>query len=198
MKRFAAAAERNSEPIAQALRPILSHGARVLEVASGTGQHAAYLTKRFEKITFQPSDLDVGNFPSIEAYKNDSLPGTMASPIHLDVLAEKMWDLPECDVLVNINMIHITKRKAMPALMQKAQPLLVKGGYLYLYGPFWQCGVEKEASNIGFDEHLKSLDPDFGIWHLEDVKAAAKENGFIFERVLKMPAHNLSVFFKKN
>jgi hypothetical protein len=94
-------------------------------------------------------------------------------------------------------MIHITRREALVGLMGHASQVLPKGSYLFLYGPFWQEGEPRVPSNIAFDEHLKTIDPDFGIWHLDDVRQAANERGLSFDRSLKMPANNLSLFFQK-
>ena len=196
-KRVAPAAERNKQPILEALIPVLSSSESVLEIASGTGQHAHHICSKYQNLVYQPSDYNKEEFPSIEAYREDIPSSKILTPLQCDVLDQNDWPLEGFDLVININMIHIAPRKALKGLMAHSGRALKDGGWLYVYGPFWQDDAPRLKGNLDFDLRLKQLDPDYGIWHLNDVIEAARSENLAFQNSLAMPANNLSLFFRK-
>mmetsp|Transcript_4662 Transcript_4662/g.8133 ORF Transcript_4662/g.8133 Transcript_4662/m.8133 type:complete len:216 (-) Transcript_4662:11-658(-) len=209
---YSAAAYRNSEPIGQVLREYIPHNAVVLEVASGTGQHSGYFSKVLQpKLKLWiPSDCDSLTQESRLAWVHHarSEGGRISDPLEIDA-SEQLWKSIESDeyrpkelfeleisCIVNINMIHISPWKCTEGLLAAASRILVPNGMLYLYGPFRQHGVDTVPSNEAFDVSLKSRNPEWGLRYLEDVIDLAKNSGFELEKVISMPANNLSVIFK--
>lgn len=186
MREDSPAAERNREPIAEALAPLLPARGTVLEVASGTGQHAEHLARRFPQLLWQPSERDPVGRAVIAARlpQPNRLP-----PLALDVLVDA---LPPADAVLCINMIHIAPWAAAEALFAKAG-----GGLLVLYGPFLRAGVETAPSNLAFDEALRARDPLWGLRRLEDVAALAGRHGYAPPGVTEMPANNLLLSFRR-
>ena len=203
-KRHAPATERNRGPILEVLGPLLgaaaasspasSAGTRVLEIASGSGQHAAWFASRAPQCVWQPSDPDEAARASIAAWTRD-LPNVLA-PLALDV-TRRPWPTTAADVIVCINMIHIAPWEACVALMDGAAEVLGPKGVLYMYGPYRRAGVETAPSNEAFDARLRAEDPRWGLRALEDVAAVAAERGLRLARVVEMPANNLSVIYER-
>jgi SAM-dependent methyltransferase len=195
MKRHAPATERNREPLAAVLREVLPASGMVLEIASGTGEHAAYFARLFPDLTWQPSDYEPGALNSIEAWVGDSDAPNLRAPVVLD--AAGTWPVEAADAILCVNMVHISPWAATVGLMRGAARVLPPGGPLILYGPYRRAGVETAPSNEAFDESLKARDAAWGLRALEDVTAEAEANGLSLDRVVEMPANNLTVVYRR-
>jgi SAM-dependent methyltransferase len=189
------APERNKEPILRVLRPALPARGRVLEIASGTGQHVAHFAAATPQLTWLPSDPERRHRESIQARIEASGLANIASPLDLDVRV-RPWPIGHAEAMVCINMIHIAPWQATLALLDEGAKLLPAGGLLYLYGPFRRQGRHTAPSNEAFDADLKRQDPAWGVRNLEDVAAEAATRGFSLQDVVPMPANNLSVLFR--
>jgi len=178
------------------LRDVLPERGLVLEVASGTGEHAAYFARRFSGIEWQPSDADPEALRSIEAWVADSGLANLLAPVVLDAAAET-WPLDRADAVLCVNMVHISPWTATLGLLRGAGLLLAAGAPLILYGPYRRTGVVTAPSNEDFDRLLKSRNHDWGLRLLDDVTAEAEANGLAFDRLWEMPANNLTVVFRQ-
>lgn len=193
---FAAATQRNREPILSVLKHYLPKKGLVLEIASGTGEHGSYFAPRFPNLTWQPSDANEDMHPSITAWADAEAP-MMKSPLTLDARNET-WPIDQADAIVCINMIHISPWESCLGLMAGAGRILDDGGVLYLYGPYKIKNEHYAESNAAFDQGLQTQNPDWGVRNLEDVIEAASNQGLQFQKTVEMPANNLSVIFAKN
>ena len=196
MKRHAPATARNREPLADVLREVLPASGTVLEIASGTGEHAAYFAGLFPHLKWQPSDSDPDAIASIEAWQADSGAGNLLAPVLLD--AAGTWPLDAADAILCVNMVHISPWSATLGLLSGAGRVLPAGAPLILYGPYRRAGVATAPSNEAFDESLRSRNPDWGLRALEDVVGEAEANGLRFERVVEMPANNVTAVLRKH
>ena len=196
MKRHAPATERNREPILAVLREELPAQGLLLEVASGTGEHAAYFAPHFPGLAWQPSDGEADSLASILAWQRESGAENLRPPVLLDA-ASATWPIDRADAILCVNMVHISPWTATEGLMRGAGRLLPAGGPLVLYGPYRRAGVPTAPSNEAFDQSLKARNPDWGLRLLEDVAAEAAANGLALERVVEMPANNLVLVFRK-
>jgi SAM-dependent methyltransferase len=195
MKRHAPATARNRDPILSVLREVLPPRARVLEVASGSGEHAIWFTRHLPEVTWQPSDVDPAARASIEAHRaEENLPNLLA-PVALDVTAPDWEKERVADAVVCINMIHISPWQATEGLFRGASSLLAPGGKVYLYGAYRFGGQFTAPSNAEFDASLRARDPRWGVRDLDDVTALADRRGFARDRVVPMPANNHSIVF---
>jgi SAM-dependent methyltransferase len=195
-RRSAPHVARNAGPIADVLRGILPARGLVLEVASGTGEHALHFAREFPSLRWQPSDPDPAAVRSIEAWRAEAGLFNLLPAVALDARAQD-WPVEATDALLCINMIHISPWAATLGLLRGAGRLLATGAPLYLYGPYRQAGVETAPSNEAFDESLKARDPEWGLRDLEAVVAGGGAHGFALETVVPMPANNLSVVLRK-
>ena len=196
MKRFAPATERNREPIAAVLREVLPERGTLLEIAAGTGEHAAYLAPLFPGLRWQPSDPDPDSLTSIEAWAADSEAANLLPPVYLDA-ASDTWPIDRADAILCINMVHISPWAATRGLMRGAGRLLPAGAPLILYGPYRRADVATAPSNEAFDQSLKTRNPEWGLRDLELVQDEGAANGLGFERLYEMPANNLILVFRK-
>lgn len=196
MKVTSPSTARNREPIAAVLREVLPVQGTVLEVASGAGEHAVYFAGLFPQLVWQPSDFLPEALSSIEAYVADAGLANLREPVTLDA-AGASWPVDAADAMVCINMVHISPWAACLGLMRGAGRLLPFGGPLVLYGPYRRTGQKTAPSNAQFDKSLKDRNPEWGLRALEDVAAAASDEGLALERVVEMPANNLSLVFRK-
>jgi SAM-dependent methyltransferase len=194
VKRHAPAADRNREPILAALQRILPDAASVLEIGSGTGQHAAFFTSRAEWI-WQPTDADPAAVASIAAYGFESQKAGFLPPIELDVRRDP-WPAGPFDAVFSANVIHIAPWPVCLAIIDGASGVLVNGGALVLYGPFRVSGEFTAESNAAFDARLRSEDPAWGVRDVSDITAAAREKGFGEPEVIPMPANNHVLAFR--
>jgi len=189
-------AERNREPILAVLRDALPASGRVLEIASGTGQHAMCFAAALPGLDWQPSDADADARASIVAWiAHDGLPNVRA-PLALDV-HQFDWGVDSLDAVVCINMIHISPWSATQALFAGASRRLVDGGVLYLYGPYKRGGAHTSPSNDAFDQQLRSRDPAWGVREMETVVALGASHGLVCDEPIAMPANNFSLVFRK-
>jgi SAM-dependent methyltransferase len=195
-RRVAPHVARNAEVIIDVLRAILPDAGRVLEIASGSGEHALHFARAFPDLIFQPSDPDPVALASIEAWRETEGPANLLPPILLDASAVR-WPDVAADAILCINMVHISPWAATEGLMAGAGRLLAPGSPLYLYGAYRQRGVETAPSNEAFDASLRSRNPAWGLRNLEDVVAIAGRHGLQLESIVPMPANNLSVIFRR-
>lgn len=192
-------AARNREPIAAVLTQLLPQGAKVMEIASGTGEHAAWLAKARPDLDWRPSELDPASRASILAHAKAEGLANVAAPVVIDA-REPVWGVEAeapFDAVVSINMIHIAPWEAALGLVAGAGRLLRPGGALFLYGPFSRSGHHTADSNKAFDASLKARNPAWGVRDLDDVARAAEAQGLELEEVFEMPANNLSVVFRR-
>jgi SAM-dependent methyltransferase len=190
------AVARNREPILAVLRGILPNQGTVLEVASGTGEHATFFAEHLPYLIWQPTDPDPVALASIAAHRAAANLSNLRAPLLLDATASA-WPLDKADAVVAINMIHISPWTAARGLMSGAARLLPAGGALYLYGPFKENGVHTAPSNAAFDASLRARDPQWGVRDAGDVMKRAAEHGFDFVKRVPMPANNLSLVFRR-
>lgn len=195
-RRIAPAAERNREPILEVLRRVLPAAGTILEIASGTGQHARHFAAANPAWTWQPSDPDPSARRSIAAWKVEAGLPNLRDPLELDV-RQADWGFDHADAVVCINMIHIAPWQAAEALFAGAARLLPAGGVLYLYGPYRRDGQHTSPSNAIFDEQLRGSDASWGVRDIEAVIALGDSVGLRFEEAVPMPANNFSVVFRK-
>jgi len=193
---YAAATDRNRDPILAVLRRVLPVGARVLEVGSGTGQHASYFATALPSTLWQPSDRDGESLDSIAAWTASGGCTNVVPPLRLDVVVVP-WPVATFDAIFSANMMHIAPWQACVGLMRGAQAHLVRGGVLVLYGPFKIGGQHTAPSNAAFDEDLRRRDPAWGVRDLESVLAEAHTNGLTLEERVEMPANNQMLVFRK-
>ncbi len=187
---------RNREPILAVLRRVLPARGLVLEIASGSGEHAAYFAKELPALTWQPSDPDQEALASVTAHRDDANLPNLLAPLHLDVMASE-WPIARADAVMCNNMIHIAPWTAAEGLMAGAARVLPAGGVLFLYGPYTVDGRHTAPSNQAFDDDLRRRDPAWGIRDLSEVAALAQRNGFAAPEMVQMPANNLSVIFRR-
>jgi hypothetical protein len=192
----APAVARNREPILAVLRRVLPARGTVLEIASGTGEHAAHFAAALPGLNWQPSDGDADALRSIEAHRAAARAPNLLPAIALDVCRQP-WPVPRADAVVCINMIHIAPWKAAQGLMAGAAGLLAPGAVLFLYGPFMEDGRHTAPSNAAFDAGLRRQNPDWGVRDLGAVCELADRHGFEFAERVGMPANNLSVVFRR-
>jgi cyclopropane fatty-acyl-phospholipid synthase-like methyltransferase len=193
---YAAAALRNREPILALLRGCLPATGTVLEIASGTGEHVVHFARHLPDLTFQPTDPDENARRSIGGWIAESGLGNVRPPMAFDAAATP-WPIASVDAIICINMIHISPWQATLGLLAGAAAALPAGGPLYLYGPYRRRGIATAPSNEAFDDSLRSRDPAWGLRLLEEVVAQANDRGLALDRVVEMPANNLSVVFRK-
>ncbi len=189
------AAERNREPILQVLQRVLpGAGGTALEIAAGSGQHAAHFARALPNWQWLPSDGDARVLPSIAAWC-DGLSNVLP-PLHVDVAAPQ-WDgvPPALDALYCANMVHISPWACCEGLMRGAARHLKAGAPLVLYGPFIQDSVPTAPSNLAFDADLRARDPAWGLRRLADVADLAREAGLRFQESVALPANNLLLVF---
>lgn len=193
MKLVHPAPERNKEPIAAVLEECLPKEGQVLEVASGSGQHAVFFARRFPGLTWQPSDPDPAARASIAAHLEEANLPNLKPPIEIDATSPS-WAV-KADAIVCINMVHISPWAATIGLFTRAAEILVPGRVLFLYGPYTIEGAYNADSNRAFDASLRARNPDWGLRDLRDVEQIA--DGFVLERTVDMPANNYSVVFRR-
>ena len=188
-----AATVRNRDPILDVLRRVLPADGLVLEIASGSGEHAAYFGRALPHLVWQPSDPDPRALDSIAAWCA-GVPAVRA-PLALDA-AGAPWPI-EPAAVVCINMIHIAPWAACDGLLRGAGRSLPRGGVLYLYGPYRIGGRHTAPSNASFDAMLREQDPAWGVRDLEAVETLAASHGLALRETVSMPANNLSVVFER-
>ncbi|MEN0074846.1 MAG: DUF938 domain-containing protein [Paracraurococcus sp.] len=195
-RRHAPATQRNRDPILAVLRRALPAAGLVLEVSSGSGEHAVHFAAALSGLTWQPSDPDPAARASIAAWAAEARLPNLRPPLALDAAAEP-WPIDRADAVVCINMIHIAPWAAGLGLLRGAARLLPPGGPLILYGPYRQGGRHTAPSNAAFDAGLRAQDPAWGVRDLEAVAEAAAAAGFGAPEITAMPANNLALTFRR-
>ncbi|MCA3423569.1 MAG: DUF938 domain-containing protein [Roseomonas sp.] len=195
-RRFAPAVARNKAPITEVLARHLPPTGLVLEIASGSGEHALQFAAHFPALSFQPSDPDAAALASIAAWREEARLPNLLPPWMLDVMADA-WPIQTADAVLCINMIHIAPWEATLALISGAARILRSNGILFLYGPFKRGGEHTAPSNAAFDDSLRAQDERWGVRDLEEVTRAARAAGFAAPAVEAMPANNLSLIFRR-
>ena len=188
---------RNREPILDVLRRALPARGLVLEVASGSGEHAAFFANGLPSVSWQPSDMDAKALASVAAFQANSGAPNLLAPLRLDVTAAQ-WPIERADAIVNCNMIHISPWAACEGLIAGAERILPVGGILYLYGPYRIDGRHTAPSNEEFDAYLRGRNAAWGIRDLGEVTALATRHGLTLVETVQMPANNLSVIFRRS
>jgi hypothetical protein len=178
------------------LRRILPPHGTVLEIASGTGEHAVHFAAGLPQLMWQPADLDPAALRSIAAYRNSARLPNLLPPLELDA-ASLHWPLERADAIISINMIHIAPWRAAEGLMAGAGRLLAAGNVLYLYGPFKENDRHTAPSNAAFDESLRRRDPEWGVRDVGEVSELARWHGLVLVERVAMPANNLSLVFRR-
>lgn len=191
------AAERNKAPILAALQRVLPERGAALEIAAGTGQHAAHFAAHLPGWTWQPTDPDAAALSSIAAWRAQAdAPGLLA-PRQLDVLAEPWPVAGPVDAVYCANMIHIAPWACCGALMRGAARLLSPCGQLITYGPYFVEGEDAAPGNVAFDADLRQRHPAWGVRRLGDVVDAARDAGLTLHERVAMPANNLVLVFRR-
>ncbi|MEH1944916.1 MAG: DUF938 domain-containing protein [Nostoc sp.] len=207
-RQYAPATERNREAILEILLQVLPESGTILEIASGTGEHAVFFASRLKEYLWLPTEANLQLRASIVAWTEHNVCDNVYPPLELDV-RESVWPVEKGAVpqslntkpiaaIVNINMIHISPWSACLGLMAGAGRILPAGGILYLYGPFKQAGEHTAASNAAFDEYLRAQNREWGVRNLDDVVAVASAQNLILKQTSQMPANNLSVVFQRS
>jgi SAM-dependent methyltransferase len=198
-RQYAPAAARNRDPIWEVLRRHLPETGFVLEVASGSGEHAVHFAERSgPAIVFQPSDSDPAALASIDAWRIASGLANVRPALALDATAAT-WPIAAADVVLCFNMIHIAPWEAAVGLVRGAARVLPRGGLLFLYGPFKREGRHTAPSNEAFDrDFLKARNAAWGVRDLEAVAGLAAEHGFAEPSIEPMPANNFCVHFRRH
>lgn len=192
----APAAARNREAILAVLRETLPETGLVLEIASGSGEHALHFAQALPALSFQPSDPSPEALASIAAWAVEAGAANIRPPLLIDAAAPA-WPIEAADALLCINMVHIAPWAAAEGLFRHAGALLPAGAPLYLYGPYRRPGRELEPSNAAFDASLRARNPAWGLRELDEVAALARMAGFAAPQIVEMPANNLSLIFRK-
>jgi hypothetical protein len=190
------AVARNRDFILAVLRRALPGRGTVLEIASGSGEHAVHFAAGLPQLTWQPTDPDPEARDSIAAYRAAAQLPNLLPPLALDATSPT-WPVTQADAMLGINMIHIAPWAAAEGLMTGAERLLPTGGVLFLYGPFREHGQHTAPSNAAFDESLRARNREWGVRDLDEVAALARRHGLALEERIAMPANNLSVVFRR-
>ncbi|MGE0595029.1 MAG: DUF938 domain-containing protein [Hyphomonadaceae bacterium] len=198
-RQFAPSTARNREPILGVLQRVLPRGARILEIASGAGEHAVYFAAASPGWTWTPSDPDAGARASIAAWIAAAALDNVEQPRDIDAQSSA-WGVEDeapYDAIVSINMVHISPWRSALGLMAGAWRLLGAGGKLILYGPFKREGRHTAPSNEAFEGWLKQRSPDYGVRDLADIEAAAAAEALVLAEIVDMPANNFMLVFER-
>ena len=196
MRRQAPAAARNRDPILEVLRRHLPAKGTVLEIASGSGEHAVHFAEALPGLVFQPSDPDPVARASIDDWASTSGRDNLRPALVLDATSQP-WPIDRADAVVCLNMIHIAPWDAAIGLIAGAARLLPRDGVLYLYGPYRRTDRPTAPSNEAFDRDLRRRNAAWGVRDLEAVTSLAEAHGFTSPEVVEMPANNLSLVFRR-
>jgi SAM-dependent methyltransferase len=188
---------RNRDPILDVLKRVLPPRGLVLEIASGSGEHAAFFAAQLPALSWRPTDPDSQALASIAAHRAASDAANLLPPLQLDVTA-RVWPVERADAVMCCNMIHIAPWSACEGLIAGAQRILPAGGILYLYGPYKIDGRHTAPSNQDFDGYLRAQDAAWGIRDLADVTALAKRHDLALVETVSMPANNFSFIFRRS
>lgn len=197
-KPFSPACERNREPILAVLRRWLPASGRLLEIASGTGQHGRHFAAALPGWTWQPSDAAAEALASIAAWRDEARLPNLLAPVALDVCAAEWPVAAPFDAVYCANLIHIAPWQACRALLRGAAARLAATGQVIVYGPFVVEGVATAPSNLAFDADLRARDPAWGLRRLGEVCGEAGRAGLVLAEQAPMPANNLMLRFVRD
>ena len=197
MKRHAPATARNSQPLAEVLARELPASGTVLEIASGSGEHAVFMARRFPALDWQPSDRDAEALASVDVWAAEARLANLRPAIALDAAAPD-WPNVSADALLCVNMVHISPWDAAVGLFAGAGRVLGSGAPLVLYGPFVEPDVETAASNHAFDQSLRQRDPAWGLRSTADLDRLAAGHGMTRTARCAMPANNLVLVYRRD
>jgi len=198
-RQFSPSAARNRGPILDVLTRVLPKKGIVLEIGSGTGEHAVCFAKALPGLVWLPSDPDAASRASIEAWIATEGLANVRAPVSIDV-RDAAWGVEDAapfDAIISLNMVHIAPWEAALGLLASAGRLLRLDRVLFLYGPFMMGGTHTAASNAAFDADLKRRDPCWGVRDVDDLVGEGALRGLELREVVKMPANNLSLVFVK-
>ena len=198
-RQFSPSAAHNCGPIREVLTRVLPETGTVLEIGSGSGEHAICFAKALPKLVWLPSDPDAASRASIEAWIATEGLANVRAPVAIDVRREA-WGVEEdapFDAMISLNMVHIAPWEAALGLLAGAGRLLRPDGVLFFYGPFMMGGAHTAASNAAFDADLKRREPRWGVRDVHDLVGEAAPHGLELREVAAMPANNLSLVFVK-
>ena len=190
----APAALRNREPIAEVLGDWLPQSGLVLEIASGTGEHAIHFANQFPTLEWQPSDIHADALESIRSWRAHAGLPNVREPVVIDATSPE-WSVDRADAVLSINMVHISPWGSALGLIDGAARVLRPGSPLILYGPWLKDDIPTAASNLAFDADLKGRNAEWGLRRVEDFAAAA-EGRFILAETRQMPANNLMLLLR--
>jgi hypothetical protein len=195
VRRQAPAAARNVVPIGDVLTDWLPASGTVLEIASGTGEHALAFALRFPDLEWQPSDPDPEALASIDAWRAEG-PSNLRAPLHIDTRSDE-WPIDRADVVLCINMVHISPWRSAIGLLDGVRRILARGGSLILYGPWLEAELEAAPSNLAFDQSLRARNPEWGLRLVEDFAAEAASRGLALAGRREMPSNNIMLRFDR-
>src|SRR5437868_8684673 len=188
-RRSAPAALRNRQPIAEVLSEWLPERGLVLEIASGTGEHAAFFAERFPSLDWQPSDIHPDALESIAGWRAEVARPNLRAPLVIDAAWEN-WPIDRADAVLSINMVHISPWASALGLLSGASRLLGPGAPLILYGPWLRDDIETVPSNLDFDADLKRRDPAWGLLFVEEFAAASNPRCVALQACRSMPSNH--------
>ena len=195
MKPYSEACDENRDPILAVIKPLMTDRTSVLEIGSGTGQHAVYFAARLPHLIWYTSDR-AENHAGIEIWQREARLKNLCGPLQLDVLSPA-WPQLEIDAVFSANTAHIMHWEEVEAMFSGVSSLLSPGGRFLLYGPFNFHGQYTSDSNARFDQWLKNRDPDSGIRNFENLDRLAQLGGMTLKHDYRMPANNRILYWEK-
>jgi cyclopropane fatty-acyl-phospholipid synthase-like methyltransferase len=195
-KPFAESCEQNKHVILDVLQQEFTNARQVLEIGSGTGQHAVYFARHLPHLSWQCTDI-ADNLPGISTWLNEAGLDNTAPPLALDV-RENDWPMQKYDAVFSANAVHIMSWQAVESMFTGIGRVLNAGGTVCLYGPFNYGGAFTSDSNARFDAWLKDRDPLSGIRHFEDLNALARQAAMTLVNDYAMPANNRILVWRKH
>lgn len=196
MKQFAPACDHNKDEILAVLQEVLPGSGVVLEIGSGTGQHAVHFAAHLPHVIWQPTDL-LPNLPSIHAWRDEAALPNVRAPLELDLLSES-WPITAADAVVCVNTTHIVAWNGVEKLFAGVGRMLAPGGVMYVYGAYRYATRSLEPSNEKFDQWLKARDAASGVRDFEAVNMLAQRNGLQLTEDRAMPGNNRSIWWTKS
>lgn len=197
-KLYSDSAARNAPYISEVLFEYLPDKGKVLELASGTGQHCIYFSEKFSNLEWQPSDIEKKRLDSIEAYRQEITQANIKRPLLIDATVEK-WDtqINNYDAIIAINILHLISFKEMKNLVRGSSSALKSNGHLIVYGPFMRGSELTSDEDIKFHSSLVECDPEIGYKDDFDILDEIEANNLCPEAIIEMPANNLMFVAKK-
>lgn len=195
MKKHSEACEQNKKPILKVLQEVFKDSKIVLEIGSGSGQHAVYFASQLEYLIWQPSDL-IDNLSSIQARVDEKVLNNLNNPVELDV-SNLPWKVPSVDAIFSANSLHIMSWEMVEHFFKGVGEVLTQHGKLLVYGPFTYKGVQISPSNARFDQYLKQQNPLSGVRDFIDLDKLANRQNLAATKDYAMPANNRCLVWEK-